>query len=219
MIYNPLKIKVCGMRDTKNLEQLCSIGPDYIGFIFYPKSKRFVGVHPDPALFKIPPAGILKVGVFVNEQIDRVTQMVEEYQLELVQLHGNESPAYCRKLMGLGIQVIKAFSPGGGTTGSKTLQSGSGIEGYKEVVHTLLFDTPGPGWGGSGQKFDWSLLKDQSVPVPYILSGGIGPEDTEAIGKLKNENLMGIDLNSRFELSPGLKDVGLLNDFFMEIRN
>ena len=117
------------------------------------------------------------------------------------------------------IQVIKAFSPGGGTTGSKTLQSGSGIEGYKEVVHTLLFDTPGPGWGGSGQKFDWSLLKGQSVPVPYILSGGIGPEDTEAIGKLKNENLLGIDLNSRFELSPGLKDVGLLNDFFMEIRN
>ena len=206
MIENPLKIKVCGMREPKNLEQLCSIEPDFVGYIFYPKSKRFVGVRPDPALFKIPPAEILKVGVFVNEEIDRVEQLVEEHQLDLVQLHGNETPEYCGMLMGHGILIIKALNPD------------ADIEAYSEVVQTLLFDTPGSGWGGTGRKFDWSLLKQQNVALPYILSGGIGPEDARAIGELKQKNLLGIDLNSRFELSPGVKDIGLLNDFFLELR-
>ncbi len=195
------------MREPKNLEQLCSLEPDFVGYIFYPKSKRFVGVRPDPALFKIPPAEILKVGVFVNEEIDRVEQLVEEHQLDLVQLHGNETPEYCGMMKGRGIQVIKALNPGG-----------SDIEAYAEVVQTLLFDTPGPGWGGTGQKFDWSLLKQQNVALPYILSGGIGPEDARAIGELKQKYLLGIDLNSRFELSPGVKDIGLLKDFFIELR-
>ncbi len=195
------------MREPKNLEQLCSLEPDFVGYIFYPKSKRFVGVRPDPALFKIPPVEILKVGVFVNEEIDRVEQLVEEHELDLVQLHGNETPEYCGMLKGHGIQVIKALNPGG-----------SDIEAYAEVVQTLLFDTPGPGWGGTGQKFDWSLLKQQNVALPYILSGGIGPEDARAIGELKQKYLLGIDLNSRFELSPGVKDIGLLKDFFIELR-
>ena len=207
MIKNSLKIKVCGMREPKNLEKLCSIGPDFVGYIFYPKSKRFVGIRPDAALFKIPPADILKVGVFVNEEIDRVKQMVEEHQLDLVQLHGNETPEYCGMLKGHGIQVIKALSPGGSDT-----------ETYAEVVQTLLFDTPGPGWGGTGRKFDWSLLKQQNVALPYILSGGIGPEDARAIRELNQKKLLGIDLNSRFELSPGVKDIGLLKDFFIELR-
>ena len=195
------------MREPKNLEQLCSIEPDYVGYIFYPKSKRFVGVRPDPALFKIPPAYILKVGVFVNEEIDRVEHLVEKHQLDLVQLHGNETPEYCGILMGHGIQVIKAINP-----------SGSDIEAYTEVVQTLLFDTPGPGWGGTGRKFDWSLLKQQNVALPFILSGGIGPEDAKAISELIQKNLLGIDLNSRFELSPGVKDIELLKDFFIELR-
>lgn len=206
------------MRKPKNLEQLCSIGPDYVGYIFYPKSKRFVGANPDPALFKIPPSDILKVGVFVNEEMDLLTQMVEEHHLDLVQLHGNESPAYCEKLTGLGIRIIKALSPGGGAPGSKLQPSDAAIEDYKEVVQTLLFDTPGTGWGGSGQKFDWSLLNEQNVSFPYILSGGIGPEDAKAIMELKQKNLQGIDLNSRFELSPGVKDIGLLKEFFIELR-
>ena len=214
---NPLKIKVCGMREPENLEQLCSIGPDYVGYIFYPRSKRFVGVNPDPALFKIPPADILKVGVFVNEEMDQLTQMVEEHHLDLVQLHGNESPAYCGKLKGLGIRIIKALNTGGGP-GGNLLPGDAAIEDYKEVVQTLLFDTPGPGWGGSGQKFDWSLLNEQDVTLPYMLSGGIGPEDAKAIRELKQKNLLGIDLNSRFELSPGVKDIGLLKEFFIDLR-
>jgi phosphoribosylanthranilate isomerase len=204
-----LKIKVCGMREPKNLEQLCSIAPDYIGYIFYSESKRFVGLRPDPALFKIPPSGITKVGVFVNEQINRVRQLVEEYQLDMVQLHGNESPLYCEKLMELEVPVIKTINP----------PYGSDKEDFTGVVRSLLFDSPGPGWGGTGQKFDWSLVMDQSIPVPFFLSGGIGPGDAKAIREMSQENLLGVDLNSRFELAPGLKDIGLLKDFFIEIRN
>jgi phosphoribosylanthranilate isomerase len=204
-----LKIKVCGMREPKNLEQLCSIAPDYIGYIFYSESKRFVGLRPDPALFKIPPSGITKVGVFVNEQINRVRQLVEEYHLDMVQLHGNESPLYCGKLMELEVPVIKAINP----------PYGSDKEDFTGVVRSLLFDSPGPGWGGTGQKFDWSLVMDQSIPVPFFLSGGIGPGDAKAIREMSQENLLGVDLNSRFELAPGLKDIGLLKDFFIEIRN
>ena len=219
MMEYPLKIKVCGMREPKNLEELCSLGPDYVGFIFYPKSKRFVGVRPDHDLFKIPPAGVIKVGVFVNEQMEQVIKMVDTYELDLVQLHGNETPDYCRRLVGLNIQVIKAYSPDGGITRGTSPSHDADIDAYSGVVQSFLFDTPGSGWGGTGQKFDWSLLEDQSVPLPYFLSGGIGPEDAEAIRKIEDKNLMGIDLNSRFEHSPGLKDIGLLSDFFQEIRN
>ena len=215
---NPLKIKVCGMREPENLEQLCSIGPDYVGYIFYPKSKRFVGINPDPALFRIPPAQILKVGVFVNEEMDQLIQMVEAHHLDLVQLHGNESPAYCGKLMDLGVRIIKAISLSGGEAGSKLKPRDAVIGDYKEVVHNLLYDTPVQGWGGSGQKFDWNLLNKQHVSLPFILSGGIGPEDARTIRELKQKNLLGIDLNSRFELSPGVKDIGLLEKFFMDLR-
>ena len=218
MRERPLKIKVCGMREAENLEQLCSIGPDYVGFIFYPESKRFVGWSPDPALFQIPPPDIFKVGVFVNELVDKVKTVVEKYRLEMVQLHGNESPAYCRSVMEMGIPVIKALTAVGGDAASKSKHPGYGIEEYAEVVQTYLFDTPGPGWGGTGRKFDWSLLRDQSVPLPYLLSGGIGPEDSEAVVGYEQKNLLGIDLNSRFELSPGLKDIELLSGFFSEIR-
>lgn len=206
---NRLKIKVCGMREAENLEQVCALGPDYVGYIFYPESKRFVGLGPDPALFKIPPPDITKVGVFVNEQIDRIVQLVEELQLDMVQLHGNEPPAYCEELMRLEVPVIKALNP----------PYSADKEDFTGVVRSLLFDSPGPGWGGTGRKFDWGLIEKQSIPVPFLLSGGIGPEDAKAIGELNQKNLLGVDLNSRFELSPGLKDVGLLKEFFKEIRN
>lgn len=209
MTKNPLKIKVCGMKDPDNLEKLCAIGPDYVGYIFYPESKRFVGLQPDSALFSIPPVGILKVGVFVNEQIYQVKQIVEKYRLELVQLHGEESPEYCRALMEVGIPVIKALHPS---------KEDSGPEAYNGLVRMFLFDTPGPGWGGSGRKFDWSLLKHRRIQLPFLLSGGIGPGDSRVIREMENEKLWGIDLNSRFEIAPGLKDIRLLEDFFTEVR-
>ena len=196
------------MREAENLEQLCAIGPDYVGYIFYPKSRRFVGLQPDPALFRIPPPGITKVGVFVNEKRERVVQLVEEHHLDMVQLHGSESAAYCGALMELKIPVIKAFNP----------PYGADKEAYSGLVHSLLFDSPGPGWGGTGQKFDWSLLMNQAIPVPFFLSGGIGPGDVRAIREIEEKNLHGVDLNSKFEITPGFKDIPMLKGFFNEMR-
>jgi len=206
IMKDPLKIKVCGMRYPENLEQLCSLGPDYVGFIFYPQSKRYVGSHPDPMLFKLVPAEIVKVGVFVNEQISRIIEVYEKHGLDMVQLHGKESPAYCSELMDSGIPLIKALNPN------------SGMMDYQDVVQLFLFDTPGPGWGGTGKKFDWNLIQKQSVPGPFFMSGGIGPDDADAIRGLRQKLMMGIDVNSRFERSAGLKDIRLLKEFITEIR-
>jgi len=202
----PKKIKVCGMRKPENLEKVCALGPDYVGYIFYPGSKRYVGKRPDPVLFELPPAEITKVGVFVNEQMNRVKEMFEVHGLGMVQLHGNEPPAYCRLLLDSGIPVIKALRPD------------EDWEEYKDVVQLFLFDSPGTGWGGTGQKFDWDLITKQSIPRHFLLSGGIGPEDANVLKDLKQENFWGIDINSRFELSPGLKDIRMLEKFIMEIR-
>lgn len=200
-----IKIKVCGMRDPENLELLCSLGPDYLGFIYYPESKRYVGNRPDPLLFDLVPRGIKKVGVFVNEQRDAIKKRFEEHSLDLVQLHGNESPDFCGELTDAGIPVIKALAPD------------SSLRDYSGVVQLFLFDTPAPTWGGTGKKFDWNLLKGRSIPVPFLMSGGIGPLDVEAIRQIRQENFVGVDVNSRFELSPGLKDIGQLERFMKEL--
>lgn len=200
-----IKIKVCGMRDPENLELLCSLGPDYVGFIFYSESKRYVGHRPDPLLFNLVPPGIQKVGVFVNEQLDAIIKRFEEHGLDLVQLHGHESPEFCRELTDAGIPLIKALAPD------------SSLFDYAGVVQFFLFDTPAATWGGTGKKFDWDLLKGRSIPVPFLMSGGIGPRDVEAIRQIRQENFVGVDVNSRFELSPGLKDIGQLERFMKEL--
>ena len=214
----PLKIKICGMRFPENLEEVCSLGPDYVGFIFYEGSKRFVGHKPDPVLFEIPKEGIKKVGVFVNEELARVRQVFKDFQLELVQLHGSESPEYCKTLMEAGIPVIKAFDPEFILRDNPAKGDAYRIEEYEEVVQFLLFDTPGPGYGGTGQKFDWHLIKGNSISLPFLLSGGIGPEDVAAVRDVNHESYLGVDVNSRFELSPGLKNIQRLKDFIREIR-
>jgi len=194
------------MRIPENLEQLCALAPDYVGYIFYPGSKRYVGNKPDPVLFDLPPSDITKVGVFVNESLAMIKKLHETYRLDMVQLHGDESPAYCRDLVDSGIRVIKALSPD------------ARVGDFKDVVQLLLFDTPGPGWGGTGKKFDWNLLTGRSIPGPFLISGGIGPEDAEGIRQIGQENFRGIDINSRFEISPGLKDIGQLERFITELR-
>ena len=204
-----LQIKVCGMRDPLNLEQVCSLAPEFVGFIFYPRSKRFVGTHPDPALFDIPGPAIKKVGVFVDEELSQVRKTVEIYGLDAVQLHGGESAAYCRQLSGEQVEVIKAFEPHA---------SHSELERYLEVTDHFLFDSAGSGKGGTGQKFDWKLLEDLPLSASFLLSGGIGPQDAGLIRTLDLQGLMGVDVNSRFELSPGLKDIKSLKEFIIEIR-
>ena len=207
----PIKIKVCGLLNPGNIEEVCTLGPDFVGYIFYPGSKRFVGTTPDPAIFRIPQPEIAKVGVFVDEDISRVKQIYSQCQLDLVQLHGNESPQYCRILKDEGIAVIKAFKP-------DSVQGIRSIENYPDGMRYILFDTPGKELGGTGQKFDWDLLDGLSLPFPFLLSGGIGPEDGESIRNIEHEALFGVDVNSRFELSPGMKDIIPLEKFMKEIR-
>lgn len=197
------------MRNPQNLEELCSLAPEFVGFIFYPLSKRFVGHHPDPALFDIPGPAIKKVGVFVDEEIKLVNRAVEAYGLEAVQLHGKESVDYCRQLSGDALEVIKVLDPN-----AAELE----LERYREVVDLFLFDSAGAGSGGSGQKFDWDLLGSLSYPLPFLLSGGIGSGDAELIRSLEIRELLGVDINSRFELSPGLKNIEQLKEFILEIR-
>ncbi len=204
-----MKIKVCGMLYPENLEQVCALEPDFVGYIFYCGSKRFVGETPDPALFHIPGPGIRKVGVFVNETIAFVRRAYESNRLQMVQLHGGESPAYCSTLSRAGIPVVKVLS-------AETDMAG--LEEYREQVHYFLFDTPGQGYGGTGRKFDWDQLKRIPATTPFLLGGGIGPVDDRAILELDHDGLIGVDLNSRFELSPGLKDVKMLKEFIEKIR-
>jgi phosphoribosylanthranilate isomerase len=204
-----LKVKVCGMRDPRNLEQVCALAPEFVGFIFYAPSRRFVGSNPDPALFEIPGAGIKKVGVFVDEELSMVRRVIASYGLQAVQLHGGESPAYCRSLSGEQVEVIKVLDP---------RNSRYELERYSGMADLFLFDSAGAGHGGSGLKFDWGLLGNLQPVVPYLLSGGIGPGDAPAIRSLSSEGLKGVDVNSRFERSPGLKDVDLLRHFIREIR-
>jgi phosphoribosylanthranilate isomerase len=205
----PLKIKVCGMRDPENLEQLCDLAPEFVGFIFYPHSKRFVGTNPDPALFHIPGPEIKKVGVFVNQEISQVKRVIEDYRLDIVQLHGGESVDYCLELAGEKVEVIKTLDPH---------EQSSGIFRYRGVADCYLFDSVGEGYGGTGQKFDWTLLKHLNVSAPFLLSGGIGPGDAEVLRKIDLLGMIGIDINSRFELSPGQKDIQKLKKFISEIR-
>jgi phosphoribosylanthranilate isomerase len=204
-----LQIKVCGMRDPMNLEQVCALLPEYIGYIFYPRSKRFVGTRPDPVLFEIPGPGIKKVGVFVDEELRQVKNIIELYGLDAVQLHGSESASYCQELAGDQLEVFKMLDPHA---------SISELENYLEVVDHFLFDSAGQGKGGTGQKFNWKLLEDLPPSASFLLSGGIGPRDTGLIRALDLNGLLGVDINSKFELSPGLKDIELLKEFVIEIR-
>ena len=204
-----MKIKVCGMRSPANLEEVCALGPDLVGFIFYPGSKRYVGDQPDPALFRVPGPGINKVGVFVNESLESVQKIADSARLELVQLHGDEGPEYCRSLSGQGLRVIKAVD---------VIRDAHRLGDYQEHVEFFLFDTPDPGYGGTGRKFDWKLLSNISSSHAFLLGGGIGPGDAGTLLGLGHEGLLGVDLNSRFESSPGFKEVSMLRAFMQELK-
>ncbi len=198
------------MRDSANIEQVRHLNPDMIGLIFYARSPRFVGTEPLPHLTaSFAPA--LKVGVFVNETVAAVADIAARFRLNAVQLHGNESPTECAALRQAGLKVIKAF---GISSAADFAQCAS----YSDCCDMFLFDTRTAGYGGAGVKFDWNILAEYKQDTPFILSGGIGPDDAESIGHLKHPSLVGIDLNSRFETAPALKDVAKLERFISQIR-
>ena len=206
-----MKIKVCGMKDVENIAALGACNPDLTGLIFYEGSKRYAGQTLTAKDLAIHGKGQQFVGVFVNASKSEVHRRVEEFGLEAVQLHGDESTAYCRQLRDEGLIVIKAIP----VSERSDLRK---CEKYSGVVDYFLFDTRTEKRGGSGVKFNWELLEGYTEDVPFFLSGGIGPQDVEAVRGLRHEALYGVDVNSGFEVDPGMKDVELVERFIDGIR-
>ena len=196
--------KVCGMRDAQNIRDVEALGIDWIGMIFWPKSKRYVAEVPSYL-----PEHLKKVGVFVDSTLDDILQHISDYQLDIIQLHGQESPDFAKALKPH--TIIKAFNI---EKADDLLQT----EKYEGIADYFLFDTKGKMVGGNGQKFDWSVLTAYQGKTPFLLSGGIGPEDAESVRSFHHPRCIGIDLNSRFESEPGFKDINQLKTFINNIR-
>jgi len=207
-----MKIKVCGMRNPSNINDLVKLKPDYIGFIFYPKSKRFIGEQIPDEIQSLIPVYIQKVGVFVDEPFDNLLEKFKSNKLDMIQLHGRELPGYCERLKKLDIPVIKVFS-------IDTAFDFETVKSYDPFCDYYLFDTASELRGGSGLKFDWKKLDQYKDDKPYFLSGGIKSTDVEEIKQITHDELFAIDVNSGFEIEPGVKDIPKLKSFIAELRN
>ncbi|MBN2212822.1 MAG: phosphoribosylanthranilate isomerase [Bacteroidales bacterium] len=206
-----MKIKVCGMRDRENIQELLELHPDYIGFIFYEKSVRYIGGQLDPSVTAVIPEDTGKVGVFVNADPDDILGKIDQYGLDYIQLHGRESAVYCTKLANEGVQIIKAFSV-------DDQFSFSVMDQYMDCCRYFLFDTRTTSVGGSGKKFNWEMLNEYSLSKPFFLSGGIGPDDAEETAGLRHMCIHALDINSRFETMPGYKNIDQVKKFIEKIR-
>jgi phosphoribosylanthranilate isomerase len=209
-----MRIKVCGMTLLEQVEGLPDMGATFAGFIFYPKSPRYVFRHLTSAQIKKINT-INKVGVFVNSSIEEVLLMVDECRLHMVQLHGDESPKYCERIADY-VSVVKAFR----VSDNDSIEWM--IRPYMDVCDMFMFDTMGAGYGGTGKKFDWNMLKGSNIGKPFFLSGGIQPDDTNALIEFKDEPvskaLFAVDINSRFETSPGVKDMKKVEKFIKDLK-
>jgi phosphoribosylanthranilate isomerase len=195
-----MKIKVCGMRNVVNIAEVAMLKPDYIGFIFYKQSPRYAGALNHAVLESLFP-NTLSVGVFVNSKIEHVVETAKYYKFGALQLHGNETPKYCAELKAqYRCEIIKAF-------GIKSREDFSGTSDYEDICDYFLFDTKTELYGGSGSKFDHDLLTDYKGKTPFFLSGGLTLDDAANIRDNRHELCAGIDVNSGFEISPGLKNV------------
>lgn len=200
---NTMRIKVCGMTQPEQAEQLSGLGVTFAGFIFYPKSPRYVFRNMTTSQIR-KLNNINKVGVFVNASIEEVLHLVDECRLQMVQLHGDEPPKYCEKIADY-VSVVKAFR----------LSDHDSVEWmikpYMDSADMFMFDTMGAGYGGTGKKFDWSVLSGSDIGKPFFLSGGVEPGDEERLKDFSNESvaraLFAVDINSKFETSPGVKDM------------
>lgn len=217
-----MKIKVCGLKEPENIRDIAQLPIDMIGFILFPGSPRFVGKkkglpqwlekHEDEL------EDIAKVGVFVNAEVDQILNAVHDYRLDFVQLHGDESPEYCRELQTYwtissmrSARIIKAFRVDEEFNFSKT-------QPYERLCAYFLFDTKGKEYGGTGKRFDWSVLGKYMGITPYLLSGGIDETMAEEIRKLNFKQMEGVDINSRFEVEAGVKDVEKVKRFVRELK-
>ncbi|MBO9571524.1 MAG: phosphoribosylanthranilate isomerase [Chitinophagaceae bacterium] len=209
-----MRIKVCGMTQMDQVEQLPELGATFAGFIFYPKSPRYIFRHVTSAQLKKVNT-INKVGVFVNASVEEVLLMVDECRLHMVQLHGDESPKYCERIADY-VSVVKAFR----LSDNDSIQWM--INPYMDVCDMFMFDTMGAGYGGTGKKFDWNILKGSDIGKPFFLSGGIQPEDTNSLKEFQKEPvskaLFAIDINSKFESTPGIKQMDKVAEFINELK-
>jgi phosphoribosylanthranilate isomerase len=210
-----MRIKVCGLNDERNILEVASLIPDYMGFIFYEKSPRYAGKLNKKILWEIS-SDILKTAVFVNASIDDIMSITDTFEFDCIQLHGNEDPDFCEQLRFVmpSIQIVKAVS-----ISSEDDMSLANI--FEDVCDFILFDTKTENYGGSGIKFNHSLLSLYSGSLPFFLGGGLGPDDMESIRLHEKEynKMFGADLNSRFELSAGVKNIPLLKNAIATLRN
>ena len=208
------RIKVCGMTNINQMHELGEMGVQFAGMIFYHKSPRFVMRHLKGHEVKKEKLKVFKIGVFVNSSYDEVMNHVDNFGLDMVQLHGNETPYYCSKLSNY-ISVIKAF---------RIIESDNvewKIKGYYADTDMHMFDAEGEGFGGTGKKFNWEKLKGLNINKPFFLSGGIEPADVESIKEFTQQpvakDLFAVDINSRFEISPGVKDMSKVRAFVKKL--
>jgi phosphoribosylanthranilate isomerase len=204
-----MKIKICGMGSPENILEVAALQPDYLGFIFFEKSARnFTGSIPKLS------HSIIKTGVFVDATVEFVVEKIKQYNFGAVQLHGKESVAYCERIKMLGVEVFKVFS-------IKNDFDFEILKAYEPVVDYFLFDTKGKRPGGNGFVFDWSVLKKYDSKIPFILSGGIGINEIEAVKEIIKSDLpvYALDLNSKFEIEPAVKDAVVLKEFLNNIRS
>ncbi|MDR1667295.1 MAG: phosphoribosylanthranilate isomerase [Bacteroidales bacterium] len=198
------------MRDPENILAIAGLQPDYLGFVFYRPSVRYAG-EMDPSAVHALPSDIRKTGVFVNASEQFVTDAIKRYRLDLVQLHGSESPELCRAVRRI-VPVIKAVSVGSAEDIIRLTPI------YRSVADYYLFDTRTRLTGGSGKQFDWSALTAYTGDLPFFLSGGIGLADAERIKNLSHPQLYAIDINSCFETAPGMKDTASVKNFLSSLK-
>ncbi|MFA5046527.1 MAG: phosphoribosylanthranilate isomerase [Paludibacter sp.] len=204
-----MKIKICGMKYSENIKAVSALKPDFMGFIFYPKSPRYAGTLDISVLNEFPKT-IKKIGVFVNENLENILTIAFKYKLDGMQLHGTELVEMCEKLKEVGYIVIKAF-PIAEAYNFKVTKT------YEGACDYFLFDTKTDAYGGSGVKFNWKILDEYKGETPFLLSGGISTDDAEDILKIEHPKFAGVDLNSKFEVKPGIKNVKLLEKFISQL--
>lgn len=206
-----LLTKVCGMMNRENIQDLIPLNPDFIGYIFYSSSPRNVKPAAGHSLTEKVPSAIKKVGVFVNSSIEEIMDKLILLRLDYVQLSGNESLSFVRKLNHANIPIIKTVH----LQEEKDLEK---IYEFSPFISKFLFDTKSDFPGGSGLKFNWNILNAYHGDVPFFLSGGIGPQDIDAILSFSHPRFEGVDINSKFEIEPGIKNIELIRKFLSAIR-
>jgi phosphoribosylanthranilate isomerase len=205
-----MKIKVCGMTRIDQLLQLQELDVDYAGLIFFEGSKRFVGDLLKNEQAAVKELAIKRVGVFVNTELGVIEQAIADYGLAAVQLHGDETDEFCLELMDKA-KVIKVFRIGGEVNIDELAAP------FQAACHYFMFDTETAAFGGSGKQFDWSVLKDADIGKPFFLSGGIGPGDAQKVKAFQHPYFYAVDINSRFETDPGVKDIEKVKQFINEL--